>query len=236
MNHVVKRTQGFTLIELMLAMTFIAILLLGIAMTIIQIGNIYNKGITVKEINQAGRSIGDDVKRTTAAAPSINLVTDYATNSAGGRFCAGNYSYIWNTAKALENNDANLTTYQSTPSKQVHFVKVPDTSKIYCAKTGAGFTYRSIRALDTNLAQELLATGDHTLGINEFNLPLTNAVTDVTTGETIYTLNYTIGSGATSAMDSTQSACLDPSQPNSNLTYCTVQQFTLVLRTGNRVN
>lgn len=239
MNHVDKkqRTQGFTLIELMLAMTFIAVLLLAIAMTIIQIGAIYNKGITLKDINQAGRSIGDDVKRTTAEAGTITRATDYYTNSAGGRLCLGTYSYIWNTAKALEGNDPNRTTYASTPTKPINFVKVSDAGKIYCARTGGGaLTYRTIRAADTTIAQELLPAGDHALGVNLVDLPAASIVTDVTTGQTVYTFLYTLGSGKTSAMDATQSACLGPGQINSDPTYCSVQQFTIVLRTGNRVN
>ena len=71
-----NKQRGFTLIELMLAMTFISVLLLAIAMTIIQIGNIYNKGTTVKEINQAARAIADDVSRSASAASALNIDTD----------------------------------------------------------------------------------------------------------------------------------------------------------------
>lgn len=242
MNHVVsKRTEGFTLIELMLAMTFISVLLLAIAMTIIQVGVIYNKGMTLKEVNQAGRTIGDDVKRTTAGSASLMLANDYVTNTAGGRLCLGSYSYLWNTTAALERGDANLTTYESDASKEVHFVKVPDSAKIYCAKNSSGaLTYRSIRAADTDaanpIAQELLASGDHDLGVNQFVILPTSVVSDVTTGQALYTLNYTIGSGSTVAMNSDQTACLGPDDLNSDLTYCSVEQFSLVLRTGNKVN
>ena len=69
MNHVDK-TKGFTLIELMLSMTFISILLVAIAVTIIQISNVYNRGITLKEVNQAGRSLSNELQRSiTSGAP-----------------------------------------------------------------------------------------------------------------------------------------------------------------------
>lgn len=246
MNRVVnaRRSQGFTLIELVLAMAFISVLLLAIAMTIIQVGVIYNKGMTLKEINQAGRAIGDDVKRTTAASEPIVLANDYVTNSGGGRLCLGAYSYIWNTTAAIQRNDPNLTTYASDPTKQVNFVKVADSAKIYCSKNSSGaLVYRQIRANpsdasldDTEEAQELLPAGDHSLGINQFTLPATFAVSDSTTGQTMYTLMYTLGSGPISAMNSDQSACLGAGEPESDLTYCSVQQFTLVLRTGSKVN
>lgn len=237
MNHVAKRSEGFTLIELMLAMTFIAALLLAIAMTIIQIGTIYNKGTVLKEINQSGRSIGDDVKRTAAAAPTINLTTDYVTSSAGGRLCFGTYSYVWNTAYAIEHNDSNVTKYQSAPTNQIHLVKVPDIAKLYCAKTSGGtLTYKTIRTADTPQAQELLPAGDHTLGVNQFILPATQTVSDDTTGQSLYTLNYALGSGSTNAMATDQLSCLPPGTPNSDIDYCSVQQFSLVLRAGDKVN
>lgn len=51
------KSRGFTIIELMLSMTFLAMLMLVIALTTIQISNIYNKGVTLREVNQAGRSV-----------------------------------------------------------------------------------------------------------------------------------------------------------------------------------
>lgn len=237
MNRVVKSSQGFTLIELVLAMAFISVLLLAIAMTIIQVGTIYNRGMTLKEINQSGRAISDDVKRTANASESIVLANDYVTTTAGGRICFGTYSYIWNTAVALERNDANLVNYESNASKVVRFAKVSDTAKLYCSKNASGgLVYRSIRALDNDKVQELLPPGDHTIGINQFDIPTISLVHDTATTQTLATLQFTLGSGRTSAMNSTQSACLPPTDLNSDLVYCTVQQFTLVLRTGNRVN
>lgn len=237
MNHVAKQSKGFTLIELMLAMTFISVLLLAIAMTIIQIGTIYNKGTMLKDINQAGRSISDDVQRTAASSLGVSLTNDYVTNSGGGRLCFGTYSYIWNTAYALDHNDGNLTKYQSNPNSPIHFVKVPDVAKIYCAKTSGGvLTYRTIRAADTAAAQELLPAGDHTLSLTQFVLPANQTTNDTTTGQYLYNLQYAIGSGSTNAMTANQLGCIPPGQANSDINYCSVQQFSLVLITGNKVN
>lgn len=218
-------------------MTFLSVLLLAIAMTIIQIGTIYNKGTVVKEINQSGRSIADDIKRTSAAANSFSVATDYVSSPAGGRLCLGNYSYIWNTAYTLEQDpgNANLTPYEgsSLADKPLHFVKVPDSSRIYCQKSGPALTYKFIRSADTAQAQELLPSGDHSLTVTQLALPSVDIVSDPTTNQTIYTLVYALGSGTTKAMNATQTACLDPSNSNSDLSYCTVQQFTITLRTGN---
>lgn len=57
------RRHGFTLIELMLAMAFVSVLLLAIATIAIQAGKLYNRGLTLKSINQSGREIGDILRR-----------------------------------------------------------------------------------------------------------------------------------------------------------------------------
>src|SRR5450759_2265716 len=98
-----SRQRGFTLVELMLAMAFVSALLLAIAMTVIQIGNIYNRGITYKNVNQVGSSLVSELQRSIASnAPfdvSINGVGEgehYINKGWGGRLCTGQYSYIWN--------------------------------------------------------------------------------------------------------------------------------------------
>lgn len=248
MNHVAKRTEGFTLIELSLAMTFISVLLLAIAMTIIQVGTIYNKGTILKEINQSGRAVADDIQRTAAESASLNLTTDYVTTTqsatpsviTGGRLCFGTYSYIWNYARAIEKNDGsnkmNVTKFQSDPTREIHLLKVPDVARIYCTKNASGvLTYKTIRAdntaakiTDTSAAKELVASGDHALGINLFSMPAAQSTTDPTTREGLFNLSYAIGSGSTDAMATDQLSCL----PDVDLTYCSVQQFSIVLRTG----
>lgn len=233
MNHVVKKQSGFTLVELMLAMSFIAVLLISIALSVVQVSNIYNKGTTLKDINQTARSVASDITRTANQAPALTLATDFKTNSGGGRLCFGTYSYIWNTAKALENSDTNVVKYQTGGTGTIHLVKVPDADKIYCAVNSLGaLSYSVIRTADVTKAQELVPGGDHTLGINEFTLPTDTAMTDTTTQQGLYNLYYTIGSGPISSMNSTQTACLEPGNAQADEVYCNVQQFTIVLRTG----
>jgi type II secretory pathway pseudopilin PulG len=247
MNHVAKRQQGFTIIELMLAMTFIAFLLLAIALTIIQIGAIYNKGTTFKEINQTSRDLNDDLDRTINAAGSVTLATDYvqtpnAANPVGGRLCLGSYSYIWNFEKAIASNDPNIAKYKNPPSGQaptaaIRFVKVPDSGKIYCAKNGNALVNKDILGTDVDRSQELLKVGDHELGLHQFTIitPPATAI-DLSTGQQIYSIAYTLGTSNIAALNATQTACLAPTIVNADPLYCNVQQFSLVVRVGNGVN
>ena len=84
--------KGFTLIELSLAMAFLAFIMLFIVAMIVQMINIYNKSISLSQMNQASRQIMSDLNsgaRFTSAAASV-------VQSGGGRLCAGGVSYIWN--------------------------------------------------------------------------------------------------------------------------------------------
>lgn len=239
MNRVARRTRGFTLIELMLAMAFISALLLAIALTIIQIGTIYNRGLALKDINQAARDIASDVQRTVSAGDAADLTSNYIETSAGGRVCLGSYSYIWNFAKALEltPGDSNIVKYAGDASKTVRLVKVPDATKQYCAKDATGvLRTKDILTTDTDNAQDVLAAGERNLGIQKFTITSRSSAYDSSIDQRLYTLDYTLGTGTVTAMNSDQSACLPPSNLNSDLLYCNVQTFSLVLRAGNRVN
>lgn len=88
------RSSGFTLIELMFALSFVAFLLIFTVFATVQIMRSYGKGVTIKEINQAARGVVEDMSRVARATngQSINVS---AVNQ--GRLCFGGVSYIWNT-------------------------------------------------------------------------------------------------------------------------------------------
>lgn len=238
MNRAVKQ-QGFTLIELMLAMAFISVLLLAIAMTIIQVGTIYNRGMTLKEVNQSARSISDDLKRSLSASEAFSLSTKYVTTTGGGRLCLGQNSYIWNLGKAIDQSDTNLTKYDQSSVKKdvkIRFIKVPDSAGLYCLKNAGGLVNKNIRAVDTTLTTDLLKEGDRILTLHQLTITSGVNASDSATGQQLYNIIFTIGTGKTSALTSDQTSCLPPSDPNSDFAYCTVQQFTLAVRAGDRVN
>lgn len=122
-----QRRGGFTLIELMLAVGFIGSLLVLIALIIIQIMGLYNKGLTLKEVNEVSRIVVRDMQQSISSADEFKLQylddetpmypktlgeaiepsegsegeIDFYSNDAGGRLCTGVYSYIWNTGGAI---------------------------------------------------------------------------------------------------------------------------------------
>lgn len=254
--NTIRRNAGFTLIELMLSMTFVAVLLMAIAMTIIQVANIYNRGMTVKEVNQVSRAIADDMRRGVGASELFAVSTDgsdtadsFAVRSGsavvGGRFCTGTFSYVWNLERPVQAEETSGTintslthvlTATGTLGDPIRFVKIPDTSKAYCLKANGVVVNRNIIDSDARKMTDLLDAGDHKLGIQQLSISTQDSVYDASTRQRLYTATYVLGSGDTSAMNSTQTACLPPGDPNANLTYCNVQSFSIVLRVGSAVN
>ena len=252
------KTEGFTLIELMLAMTFVAILLLTIAMTVVQMGTTYNRGMVIKEVNQSARDVADDLRRSVQASGVFEVSDDdtdtmdyvrFFMNIDGnsvpvsGRLCLGNYSYIWNTASAIETNFVDRARYLTSAGvagDTVNFVKVTDTGKKYCAKgTSGALINKHILYADTANATELLKPGDRTIRVLSFKVGTSDTAYDASSGQRLYQVSYTLGTGATSAMQKVSgvpTTCLPPTDSNSNFAYCNVQQFTIVLRAGNTVN
>ena len=98
-QQIAKKTAGFTIIELTLAMVFVSVLLLTIALTIIRVATIYNQGMTLKEVNQISRDINDELRRAVAGAPVFDVsasadTASYVTvkdngGATMGSFCKG---------------------------------------------------------------------------------------------------------------------------------------------------
>ncbi len=231
MNHVDK-TKGFTLIELMLSMTFISILLVAIAVTIIQISNVYNRGITLKEVNQSGRSLSNELQRSiTSGAPFMIEEGDGSRyvkqEDWGGRLCTGQYSYVWNFGRALVSNDPGgdrLNVYADGSDTQIRFVKAVDPSASYCID--------STKKVDKATATELLNVGDHSLALQSFSIESAASATDAKTRERLYSIVFFIGTNDQAALVEGGTGCKGPGEDGADLAYCSVQEFNIVARAG----
>ena len=82
-----SRESGFTVIELTLAMAFLAFIMLFTTLTIIQMMRTYDKGLTIKQINQSGRTLVEDLSRSVSAGVASDINTSYIDQ---GRLCVGN--------------------------------------------------------------------------------------------------------------------------------------------------
>ena len=225
MSHYNK--NGFTIIELMLAMGFVASLLLAIAMTVIQIGNIYNRGITYNDVNQAGSTLATELQRSIDSSPPFDLAATgsdsrYIKTDAGGRLCTGDYSYVWNYGMAIASSSLTLNEYSGS-TEVIHFVKVADNSKSLCSSPISGVIKTS--------AIELLSQGQNNLAIHSFSI--TSSAYDEKTGQRLYNISFTLGTNEQSALNGDNTKCLLENEFKSNPSYCAINDFSIVARAGN---
>jgi prepilin-type N-terminal cleavage/methylation domain-containing protein len=233
MNH---DNKGFTLIELMLAMTFISVLLVAIAMTTIQISNIYNKGITLREVNQVGRSLSDELQRSIASSTPFDVTpkvdnsaatatSKYVVQDGGGRLCLGSYTYAWNYGEALTGGTGAppiFNTYDDNTS--VRFAKVPDASGELCADPEL--------PIERDAATDLVSSGDRNLVIHNFTITLTSE--DANAGQALYAISMVIGTNDHEQLLTGATSCKPPATGVGDEDYCSVNRFDLVARAGNK--
>lgn len=243
MSHVVKAQRGFTVIELMLAMTFVSVLMMAIAMTVVQLANIYNKGTTLRAVDQAGRAISRDLQATLSSSQPLDVGNDgrggvnfrlqtqvggESSNPDGGRLCTGTYSYIWNTGHGLKTP---VNRYHEN-DEQIRFVKVRDAGAQYCSDLSL-----AVNKMD---ATELLSSGDRELAIQSFRIK--PEAVDAVTQQALYRLVVEVGTNDDESLDRSvtistiDTTCKPPSDEASQRDFCAVNQFEFTVLAGNRGN
>ncbi len=234
MSH--DKKAGFTLIELMLAMTFISFLLVAIAMTTIQIGNIYNKGITLREVNQAGRAVSSELQRSIASSVPFDATpksdnspgtetSKYVVRDGGGRLCLGRYTYAWNYGKALAGGAGAPAVYNKyDDNTPVRFAKVEDAGGALCADVNTQVV--------KSKATELLSTGDRDLVLHSFSIAETS--NDPSTSQALYAISMVIGTNDRQQLTTDDASCKPPSTGVGDENYCSVNQWDIVARAGNK--
>ncbi len=116
-----NKQKGFTLIELMLAMAFIAFMLLFITSAILQATKLYVKGSAIRQINQAGRQVLSDISTKMRYSTPTNLLGK-------NRLCVGGVSYIWNIEGTVPTN----TFAAPNSTAPLHLVSLDDPSGNLC--------------------------------------------------------------------------------------------------------
>lgn len=117
MKAIKPNQKGFTLVELLLAMAFIAFLLIFTVSVIMQLTLLYSKGLATRQINQTGRQVVDALSRS---------LRDTKPRPAGAqRLCVDGTTYVWNTSSSIVNNYAD--------GAPVGFVSVADPTGTYCS-------------------------------------------------------------------------------------------------------
>lgn len=245
-----KESQGFTLIELMLSMTFVSVLLVAIAMCSIYIGNVYQRGITLKELNQSARTIIADVQstintsspfeHTPGSSGYIRSNVDDITRSY--RICTGKNSYLINTPAGLAVTAASsgdgVVRYSTADGRRSgnlpRFVRVSDTSGKYCRAVSG--VYPTISTSENPV--ELLEGTDRKLAVHRIThlsgvKPTVGGATS--SKQVLYTMRFILGTTEQGTINTSGYTCRPPSADENNFTYCAINEFTITARAGNEI-
>lgn len=126
------KQSGFTIIELSISMAMLSVLMLIVIFSILNIIGVYNKGITLKRVNQSGRTIAAEVQSDLRSAVPSNIGirgTDLAGTFVPTALCTGKNSYIWNV---WGENGANTDIKFDSTNELVTMVKTNDPGGEYC--------------------------------------------------------------------------------------------------------
>lgn len=222
------RKRGFTLVELNLAMAFVAILLLGVAMTTIHVTRIYQKGLTIRTINQLGREVVGQIRTDIAAASPSSIKFETAANS--GRLCLGSVSYLYNTAEGIHNSNDLI---EKPDGKPVLFTRVIDIDASWCDRPTGTFTKSDLTAgeqttdLLTNDVIEL-AVHDLALTVHQPN----SSVDDIQQALLAFQMQLGTNEAETTTREGSDSKCLPPTASTADFERCFIAEFETVVRAG----
>lgn len=238
------RRYGFTLIELMLAMAFVSVLLLAIATIAIQAGKLYNRGLTLKSINQSGREISDSLRRdflqANAGKISGNANSAVVMVQAGGadrsgRLCLGDYSYVWNVPKVVSGEvkaGAGIITEVGGPhsGRPINFARVIDPDGMLCQKNETTGAYMSTVATDkvTHLLKPA-GSNDVVLAIHQMKAA---RLAGDSGADSLYRLEFVLGTSQLEAVNTANGTCKPPADNSENLDFCAINSFEMIVRTN----
>lgn len=224
--------NGFTLIELMLAMTFIAILMIAIAVSTIETMHLYSKGLAIKSVNQAGRDLGDSIRRDAASVGVVKspIIQPDAPGAGGlGRLCLGGVSYLWNTPESLQQGSEKGVTYTDNTAKKIILARVVDAGGNYCTKAGEVYPI----AVSSQAANEMLPSDNGDLALHSLTLDRVPPLTEASVpNEALYDIRYIIGTNDAGTINTGDLSCNPPSDANQNFNFCSINNFEMIVRVG----
>lgn len=249
-----KHSTGFTLIELTLAMTFISVLLLAIVMTAIQAGRTYNKGIVLQSVNQSGTHISDTLRRdflqadARRIAPGTTGVVISLKNGGaerGGRFCLGDYSYVWNTPEVVNKLPADMkgiTTIQTPtgPGEPINFVRVTDPGASLCVPNGVGAYPTQLNSANVThmlkpKATKATGASEVVLAIHQMTVAPAVQQTNpdgTVSRDSIYAVSFVLGTSETGEINTANQSCKPPNDTAANDEFCAINKFEMIARTN----
>lgn len=235
--------KGFTIIELTLAMSFVAMLLIAVATLSIQLTNQYSRGLTLKEIAQSGTEASNDIRRTISQAQIQGTGIQTVPIDGGGTvLCTGTYSYVANSAANLANPTSPDTVKLGAGRLPARLAKVRDLGGTLCSNR----TLDDDKEYATNDVSELLSSGSRLLVVHQLDAspsgvrfdedpdgaPTGEFAGEYKQGRGIYNVTLTIRTGVDTEFIAGNTECKPPSEQESNFEFCAIDTFKFTARVG----
>lgn len=218
-----RMQPGFTLVELNIALIFVALLLLAVAATTIYVGSIYQKGMSLKSINQTGRQVVEQLRRDIAQTPSSKITN--LTVGDTGRVCLGGVSYVYNTADGLNSDVTTIQLIRDSNREPVRLARIIDPSSAWCANSATLYDI----AADASYT-ELLSIDDTTpLAVYNFSVLSRLTAGEAAKQQSLQQMTIRLGTNGKGTTSSGE--CLPPTDNAANFDYCSVREFTTLIRT-----
>ncbi len=217
-----NRQKGFTLVELTIAMLFVSFLLLSFATMTIRLGRMYEKGITIKTVNQAGREIFDSIEGDLASSGGE---VKFTKTSSGFRICSRNVAYVGNYGESINNNDLGNLKNKAT-GEVIRFARIED-----------GGVYRlcedvSLTVLDYPNILELMKHNNIDMAVHKIDLEEI-----ISSGnDRIYKIDFLVGTNKRGLIDENNRCRLDSDQSadaSPDYNHCSTANFNALIRVGN---
>lgn len=215
---------GFTLVELNIAIVFVALLVMAVAMTTISVSRTYQHGAALKSINQLGREVVEQMRRDISSASAQRV--QYHEAAGVGRLCLGTVSYVYNSAELLNSGSSSLVQDTADSNRPIGLARIDDKESSWCQQSGGVFVKNSITSTDTYT--ELLRDDSIPVAIHNMEFKKHLVSEDLVYAEGIAELSLDIGTNEVLTTDG--GVCKPPTDPQENFNNCAVRQFVTVMR------
>jgi len=254
-----KYRRGFTIIELLIAMTFVAVLMITVAFLVIRITAIYQKGLTLRSVNQVGRNLIIEFNRAVEDSPVDDDLENrdqyfYTVTNGGtqlqGAFCTNKYSFLWNSGDAI--NDGRRIRFKNAKGEfDFRLLRFADGSRHICRQlrlqrgrsvldfsTLGGELYKEIREqVPLELLSMSNAAGDYAevSDASESDLALYDfrvfpPSIDRITGHIFYSATFVLGTLRGVDINRTGNYCVVTSD-TLDFEYCSINKFNFAMTT-----
>jgi prepilin-type N-terminal cleavage/methylation domain-containing protein len=154
-NSPPSNDQGFTIIELMIATVAFSIVLLILTFGIIQITNVYYKGVTITTTQNVLRDIANDISQSIEfSGAQVTGQTDLTNPTQAGTtqaFCIGTTGYLYQLGYEVETNPGSNQAYHG-------LVVINDDPNCPYNPSAGSYSLRTSSSIPTG-GQEILDTG-----------------------------------------------------------------------------